>query len=630
MVMAGTGGLEGPIDQASSSNDAIGGRASAQPAFPPALIEAALSRIVESETFRRSQRHRDFLGHIVRAAIDGRPELLKEVVIGIEVFRRPLDRYDPRRDPIVRVEAARIREKLARFYAGEGAGEPFEIVVPVGAYLPKLQRRNAARVESHALVSLAVLPFENLSGGALDDAFRLGITDLLIDTLSRVRGLKVVARASAVKAREGSADPRATGHMLGVAHLIEGSLQRSGTRLRCFAHITRIADATRIWSRRFDVDDTQNRSTFSLQDEIAKAVEAAVQAAAEGADSIADDLDATAKGPPHQLLTSSDDQARLYFDRARSLMQQRTFEGYERAIRLLERTVAIDPRFARGHACLAMACGHFIGFTNGPIDALIERTRASAERALSLDPLDGEATSILAAMACRFDHDWPLAERLYRRGIDLSPSSPFAHSTYAWGLCFQGRFAAAIAHIGIAFELDPLNLGTRVNRAFIHTYARRYETAVDEFNAILELEPLHLMSHVQLGLTYLWTQESARAKEHFDIAYSIWPAHPLVLLCRIAAVAQGGDRHEAQSQLDRFLSTVGDAPFSRFTLAMAYACLDDVTRCAAALEAAALHKDFNFASVPIVPLFDRFRDHPDFHALRTRYRLASVDVYASA
>lgn len=613
-----------PTDEdAAASKDAVMRRLPGGAHLPPALIEAALARVISSETFRRSQRHRDFLGHIVRAAIDGRHELLKEVVIGLEVFRRPLDRYDPRRDPIVRVEAARIREKLARFYAGEGANEAFEIVVPLGAYLPRLQRRTAGSADRHPLEALAVMPFDNLSGDAVDESFRLGLADLLIDTLSRVRGLKVVARVSAFKAREGGFDPRATGRMLGVAHLVEGSLQRSGHRVRCFAHITRIADSTRIWSHRFDLDDARADATFGLQDRIANAVLNAVEGA--GDDATTERPAATIRKP----LVSDNEQTRAYFDRARTLMQQRTFEGYERAIALLEKAVAIDPGFARGHTYLAIACGNFVGFTSGRTDHLIERTGEAAEQALAIDPLDGEAMSVLAAKACRFDHDWSRADALYRRGIELAPSSPFAHTTYAWGLCFRGRFDDAIAHIGVAFDLDPLNLGTRVNRAFIHTYARRYATAITEFNAILELEPQHLMSHVQLGLTHLWTGQSMLAMEHFEVASSLWAAHPLVQLCRIAALAQRGERALAIDALGQFLLVVGDAPFSHFTLAMVYACLDDAKGCVAALATAADHKDFNFASVPIVPLFDRFREHPDFQALLTRYRLASVDGLAS-
>jgi len=117
-----------------------------QPAtvYPPALVEATLDRVLASRTFRRSQRHRQFLDHVVRAALAGEHERLKEVIIGLEVYGRQLAHYDPRKDPIVRVEAGRVREKLARYYAAEGAVDAFEIVIPVGGYLPHLARRKAA------------------------------------------------------------------------------------------------------------------------------------------------------------------------------------------------------------------------------------------------------------------------------------------------------------------------------------------------------------------------------------------------------------------------------------------------------------------------------------------------------
>ena len=108
--------------------------------FPSAWVEAALERLLVSDTFRRSQRHRRFLTHVVGAGLAGRHDRLKEIIIGLEVFGRALPGYDPREDPIVRVEAGRIRDKLERFYEGEGAAESYQIGIPVGGYLPRFTR----------------------------------------------------------------------------------------------------------------------------------------------------------------------------------------------------------------------------------------------------------------------------------------------------------------------------------------------------------------------------------------------------------------------------------------------------------------------------------------------------------
>ncbi len=585
-------------------------------AYPPALIEATLDRIVASNTFRRSQRHRRFLDHIVHAALLGRHEQLKEVVIGLEVFGRPLQSYDPRRDPIVRVEAGRVREKLARFYAGEGCDEAFEIVVPTGGYLPHLRRRNPAAQRTRAMASVAVLPFVSMAPRPEDTSFAIGLADQLIDALGRVSGLKVTARMSAFKAHERGLDARAMGRLLKVTHLIEGSIQHSGPRLRCIAQVTRARDGMRIWSRRFDADVSIDPDLFAYQDRIAEAVLDAVDESTGGPD----DADASTPARPTSRL-SDDRRARDLFERARYLMQQRTFEGYQKAIEILEHAIAIDPRFAKAHSHLGAAHGHISGFVTTPTGPHVDLARASARRALELDPGDGEARAVLAALAHRFDGDWHAAEALYKEAIRLAPNSTFAHASYAWGLCFHHRFDEAIPHVQTAVELDPLNLGLRVNKAFVHTYARRYEKAIAEFNEVLDLEPRHVMSHVQLALTFLWMHESGFALKHFDAGIALWPAHPAPRLGRIAALAQQGDREGARDALRAFLEAEGDAHPARFSVAMVHACLDDRTAMIESLNEAVATKDFAVASVGVVPLFDPYRADPDFRALMRRMGL---------
>lgn len=245
--------------------------------YPAALIEVALERVIASDTFRRSQRHRDFLAHIVRAGLAGHQVQLKEVIIGLEVFGRALPDYDPRRDPIVRVEAGRIRDKLARFYDTEGAGEAFQLVIPIGSYLPRLGRRSAVPKTIERL-ALAVLPFTGIAADSDDAAFAHGLVDQLIDTLGRIPGLKLVARLSASKAQELGADLRETGRVLAVDYVIEGSLQRRGARLRCVAHLSTTKDGLRIWSQRFDHDSDVGDDLFDFEDAIAEAVTKAVSA----------------------------------------------------------------------------------------------------------------------------------------------------------------------------------------------------------------------------------------------------------------------------------------------------------------------------------------------------------------
>lgn len=596
---------EEPVEAPDVGNGSVG-LPSGSAALPPALVEASLSRVTASTTFRRSARHRLFLRHIVDATLAGQHDRLKEVVIGIEVFGKSIDRYDPRRDPIVRVEAGRIRGKLARFYESEGAGEAFEIRIPTGSYRLDLVRRHASTEVVHPLRSLAVLPFVHLSNDPEDPAFCRGVADLLIDLVGRIPALKVVARLSAFRASERDLDLRGIGRLLDVAHVVEGSLQRNGRRMRCFVHLVDVKDGVRRWSQRFDHDLEVDGDLFALQDRIGEALVAEI-------DAIAGERRNTPRPPP-----PLDRHARDLVQHARGLAQQRTIEGYRKAIGMLEQATIQAPDDPRAHSLLAIARGNSAGFAEGAIGPLIAQARAAAERALALDPADGEARAVLAALAHRFDHDWPTAEAMYLEALRQTPNSAFVHTSFAWGLAYHGRATEAIDHAQNAHELDPLDLGTRVNRAFVHACVRRFDVAIDEFEAILAVEPGHLMSQVQRGLALLWSGRAAEALVDFDAATAQVPGHPIVRLVRLAALARSGRVDEAAAGHAVFVGETDGASRAPFQQAMVLACLDRPAECVKALDLAARQRDFSYVSLPSVPLFDALHGRPDFRALCTR------------
>ncbi len=587
--------------------------------YPPALIEVTLERMLAGRTFRRSQRHREFLAHVVRAGLEGRLDQLKEVIIGLEVFGRRLPEYDPRRDPIVRVEAGRIREKLARFYDGEGAAEPFRIVLPIGSYLPRFERRMPNGDVMPPSQSLAVLPFTNLSGDPDDAAFALGLADQLIDTLGRVPGLKVVARLSAMKARDRGMDLPGVGKLLGIGYVVEGSLQRSGARLRCIAQLSRAKDGLRLWSRRFDHDGDASDDLFDFQDLIAESVLEAIpqlQPAAP-AEPLATRsiVDLRPPGTAHR-------EARDLFERARYLGQQRSIEGYEKAIALLDRAVALDPSFAQAHSLLAATWANLTAQAMQPTFPNFHRVRAAALRALELDPLDGDARAMLAVMTHRIEYRWVDAEPMFDEALRLAASSPLTHSAYAWSLALNGRFEDAMRHARISQELDPLNLGLRANNAAVAKFARHFDHAIAEFEAVLELDPRHLFARVMLGVTLLVTGDVDHAMAHFEQVCREMPTHPSAHFCRVAVHGLRGDVSSGRSELDRVMAALGKRHFSRCNLALAQICLGDRDGMLASLEEAAVARDVLFTSIPAHGLFDRHaRDDDRFHALLGRWNL---------
>ena len=590
-------------------------------AYTPALVEATLERVLSSAAFRRSQRHRQFLRHIIRAALANEQDQLKEVIIGLEVFGRVLPHYDPRRDPIVRVEAGRLREKLERFYADEGASETFEITIPVGSYMPQFRRRRSARPDLRR--SIAILPFNNLSGQQHDAAFAIGLADQLIDTLGQVKAMKVVARVSASKASEKDLSLKALSTLLGVDHIVEGSIQRSGTRLRCIARLSRAKGGVQIWSRRFEKDDSIAADLFAFQDEIADAVlEAVTTSLIEGAGA-----EVAPDAVPHRAPLTHSTEARDLFERARYLALQGSIDGYRRAISLLEKAVTLDPQFAQAHSQLGAAIANLGPYVFAPTIATFAKVKDALQRALALNPLDGDAHALLAVIAHRIESGWETAEPLFIEALRMSPSSTLAHSSYAWALVFHGRYDEAIAHARTAMELDPLNLAQRAYNARLYSYAGDYATALSELRIVLELDPDHLYARLVLGIIHLSMGNPDRAMPHFEDVARAVPEHSSAHLHIICVHGMRGEIERGRRELAALLAHWKALPadraphYSPFYMALVSACLGDRDGMLAYLEQTATERDYLFITTPSHVLFDRYHRDAAFVDLLHRHGL---------
>ena len=570
-------------------------------------VEQALQRILVSRTFRRSPRHRGFLQHVVVAALTGRHDELKETVIGIEVFRRDIADYDPRRDPIVRVEAGRVREKLARYYADEGAGDAFEIRIPVGGYLPQLSRRTVDVPPVRALGSFAVLPFTCLSTDPDDALFCEALVDQLIDMLSRVPGARVVGRLSASKAHAQSLDMKVVGKLLGVGHVIEGSVQRGRTRYRCIAQLFRSRDRTCVWSHRFECRITEHTDLFAFQDEIADAVAAAVVG------------DRRLSLPTRHA--SRVPAARDLYERARYLVQVRNNDGLQRGIAMLEKSIALDPDFAPAHSQLGVARSAYHGAMARPELPGVRDVERCAIRALQLDPLDGDARALLANIAFRIDRDWKRAEPMFLEALRVAPNAVIAHQNYGMALVCNGRFVEGLDHARIGLDLDPLNVTARLSLALITAYARDYPTSIEEFRSTLQIEPDHFPSHLMLGMTCLWADAPEEAQPHLDAAQRIAPDHPIASFAQVFLDGARGERAAGRERLDALLARFEGRDHQLYNRAMAEAFIGDLPALCATLRRVAERRERLFVSLPCDPTFDPYRDEPEFIALMREYGL---------
>jgi TolB-like protein/Flp pilus assembly protein TadD len=432
-----------------------------------------------------------FLRFVVEQHLDGRDDELKESLIGIEVFGRSPG-YDPKKDPIVRTEASRLRARLSEYYLGEGKGDPMVIALPKGGYVPVFRpvaedRKDPAtrplwnirtisaavaaallvaaglgwwRLDQSGPIAIAVLPLDNLSHDPANDYFTDGLTDELIRNLSLIDGLAPRSRTSSFAFKGEPRNVRDAARELAVDYILEGSVLRVGQQLRIDAQLIRVHDDSPIWSGKFDRELTD---VFAIQDEIARGIVNGLR---------------LRLGRGRRRYETSVEAYDAYL-RAETLVHQEGLTAYARSIGLFEEAIAKDPTFAPAYAGEAAAYVALSG-TFPQLAAQgdeIEKMRAAAEKAIQLDPLSAEAHDAAANVYAR-DGIWQQSERSFRRALELDPNRSATRGHFAMNLlAVLGRTDEAVREMRVAEKSDPLSPEIQYFLAYVLTSARRYDEA---------------------------------------------------------------------------------------------------------------------------------------------------------
>lgn len=606
----------------SADEDAVARVAASIASLPAALLQGEVARIVRSAAFSGSPRHRRFLEYLVAHAVRGDGSRLKEMTLGIEVFDRPASHFDPQRDTIVRVEARRLRARLARYYREEGAGSLIEIVLPVGSYTPTLNRRPDALHTA----SLAILPALDHSGVPIAQAFCDDVFDGLLDALARVPGFKVIARHSAIRAGASvGATPDATldrtlAAQLGVALLLHGILDRDGDVLRLRLRLVRGVTGERLWTGAWTlpVDSgfgSRDALTARIVDDVGRALPSRLDEPA-----TTHDAQPPARPPDPPI----DERARDLVDRGRYLMRHGAVDAYPQALQRFRAATAIAPGYAAAHFGIARSLSYLLGMTQIAPHEGIDEARSAALEALALDPQHGDAASILAGLQQRFDHDWDAAQAGYLSAIALAPGSLYVHFNYAFGLMFSGRFDEAEAELRLARELDPLDLGQRATLALLALYRRDYPRAEASLTALLDDEPRHLLARSLRGALYLFTGRPEMALDEYRIAERSMPDISIGRVGIAQAHALAGRRAEAEAEREALIRAFDGRYLSPYQLALVDLRLGRIDSAFELLGRAALDRDPNFIAVLVDQSLDPLRGDARFAALLARHGLDDV------
>ncbi len=442
-----------------------------------------------------------------------------------------------------------------------------------------------------AVPSLAVLPFINLNRDDESEFFADGITEDLISALTKLKGLRVVARSMVFQFKGQNLSARAAGEQLKVGTVLEGTVRRAGKRLRVTVQLVDVSDGFPIWSERYDriLEDV-----FEIQDEISRAIVERLEVQLTGAQA----------GPIVKRATGNMEAYQLY-QQGRFHWAKRTPDSIARAIVCFERALSLDPDYALAYAGLA-DCYTSTGIYGArPSHEVMPKAKEAARKALEFDENLAEAHNSLAFATCCYNWDWPAAERGFQHARELNPNVATIHLWYAFLLANQGRFEEALTAMRRARELDPVTAVVNVGLGYCLLLSRRYAEALDDLKPALELDPFHPLTNFALGTVYACLGEKDRALATFQNI----PMTPWRLGATGWLLGGMGKRDEAAALLGQLAETPA------FWKALIHLGLEEHDLALTHLEADFTNHEAILTFLMHFPILDPIRSHPRFQTI---------------
>ena len=511
----------------------------------------------------------------------------------------------PRPIRAVRPEvSANIEHALVRALAKA----PLDRYPSVSEFTAALQSSDTGRAQILQTLtrSVAVLPFVNASPDPENEYLSDGITDELIDALSKVEGLRVASRTSVFALKGKLQDVRAIGALLGAAEVLEGTVRKSGDRLRITAQLTSTDDGRLIWSQRYD---RTLRDVFEIQDEIARTIVGTLRATSFS----------TLTQPIARRYTDNLTAYGLYL-RGRYAWNKRSQEGVTEAIEYFEKAIAEDPAYALAYTGLADAVALHVDYRSVPVHEGFERAKAYARKALALDDTLAEAHASLAWCLFAYDWDWENADAEFQRAIELDPRYATAHQWYAFLLASGGRVEEAIITGHTALELDSSSVSVRRSLAWLYVYARRYEQARYHLTRAISMNPTAEESYRVLGLVLALEERYGESELVLREATQMHGAGSYTLATLGYSLARAGKRDEAKSIVAKLDEQRQHEYVSPVALATVFIGLGDNKRALDWSETAYEERRGWLAYFTVNPVVDPLRNEPRFKALVARLR----------
>ena len=544
----------------------------------PRDLETITARCLESDPKARYA-SAGALAEDLERWVDGRPILARRVLPPTRIWRWS------RRNPILAVAATicLVLTAAVVWLLRDQSGVPLRVSAPEK--------------------SIAVLPFDNLSGDPDNTYFADGIKDEILTRLSKIAALKVIARGSTQKFKGATDDVREIAQQLGVANILTGSVRKSGETVRITVHLINAPSNTQLWAETYGRKLTD---MFQVESDVAQHIAAALETTLTGSEQRALKARPTASVEAHHAYLKG----RYYWN-------QRTSEGYKQAAEHFNRAIEVDPTYAQAYAGLADAIQFLASDLLEPKEALT-KSRAALQKAIELDETQAEPHASLGLLAMNLGWDWAEAEREFIRAIELDSNYATAHHWYGEFLAYMGRFEEAIAEIKRAHALDPLSLIISTDVAKVYMLARRYDDAIEQYKKVLEMDPEFELAGGLLAQTYSLKGLHKEALEEFR-KIKVLDNHPTYLSLQGYVCGMAGRKDEAQRAVNRLRDLSNRTYVSPFLMAIAYTGLGEKDQVFELFERVFEERATGGAVVlKVNPVFDSLRSDPRFDDLLRR------------
>jgi TolB-like protein/DNA-binding winged helix-turn-helix (wHTH) protein/Tfp pilus assembly protein PilF len=460
---------------------------------------------------------------------------------------------------------------------------------------------------SSAIRSLAVLPLESLSNDASQDYFADGMTDELISDLGQISALRVISRTSVMAYKRARKPLPQIARELNVDAVVEGTVLRSGDRVRITAQLIEASTDKHLWSESYE---GELRDTLALQNQVARAI----------ADQIRINVNPQERAALKTVKVVNPEAYESYL-KGRYFWNKRAADGLKVALAYFNQAIEEDPKYAQAYSGLAdtyALLGDWQYAVMTPKEAL-PKAKAAAIKALELDSALGEAHNSLAFCLDGFDWDFDAAGREFRRAIELNPGYATAHHWYSWHLALVGNFDEAIVEMRKAENLDPLSLIINADLAELLVLAHAYDESIRQSRKTIEMDPNFALAHNQLGQAYLEKQMPGDAVAELEKAVQLSGGSPTVIANLARAYAASGKRAEALKLLSDLKKRRSPGYSRASEIAVIYASLGDSDQAMNWLERS-YEERFN-PGVLLRPGFDPLRKDPRFEDLVRRIGL---------